>query len=54
MLVIHPDEVHRLRGLHVPECPVDAIKPGHRAGAREKWLRLNAEFVESLAGQTLR
>ena len=33
MLVIHPDECIDC-GVCEPECPVDAIRPGHRAGAR--------------------
>jgi NAD-dependent dihydropyrimidine dehydrogenase PreA subunit len=33
-VVIHPDECIDC-GVCVPECRVDAIKPGHRAGARE-------------------
>ena len=44
MLVIHPDECIDC-GVCVPECPVDAIKPDTDPGL-EKWLSLNAEFVE--------
>src|SRR5580658_3045088 len=43
MLVIHPDECID-RGVCVPECPVDAIKPDTEPGL-EKWSRLNAEYA---------
>ncbi len=45
MLVIHPDECIDC-GVCEPECPAEAIKPGHRARAWTAGCRLNAEYAE--------
>jgi len=45
MLVIHPDECNRLRGVRAG-MPVDAIKPDTEPGL-EKWLKVNADFAKT-------
>ena len=43
MLVIHPDECIDC-GVCEPECPPEAILPGHRAEA-ERWAELNRQYA---------